>query len=545
MGACAVTICQANGNVPLKPGHTIRKATPIEEKKINNSNNPKYIGQQTEIIYDAEGRKEYYIKSSIGTYNYLGLIIDYTQPFGAAEVVYGNDNSVYIKNIISEYNPMMYVGGTYVKGTLEGNIITMPVPQTVTYLPDYGYYLNMYVLKTEDGGNSYDITDDTEFTYLVEEDGSFSLQLPADNYAIGFVRSTNDTWALYSDVMQVFTPSPYSSIEVPRNVTTTEYVMTSQGNGYNVQVGFDNNDVYIVGLCDYAPSLAVKGTLKDNKITIPQDQYVGIYTNYNIVTKIAYPNPEDMGPFDLIPDYLLGPEDEEYVLILDPVTLEIYSENPDSYFCLNASLEMVDPIVMLCDFNLSPSQNADFSGTPAAPFDLSWTDAEFSPFGFSFFQFDLPNISTENTLLMSDNLYYEIFIDGERLLFEAFEYQYPGIITPTYLIPYYFNNNSDIISFSQTQRIVGIYSDATTLGVRSIYIYDGVETQSEIMTLNIVTGEVYPGNDSGVDTTLISDVVKTEYFSLDGKKMQNPAKGIGIIRQTMADGTICTRKIVR
>lgn len=520
----------------------VRGIPPVMKKDV--ATGVSRLGQATEIIYNPEGRREYYIKSSVGTFNYLGLIVDYTQPFGAAEVVFGENDEIYLRDIIGEYNPMMYEGGSFVKGKIEEGKIVVDVPQTVSYLTDFGYYLNLYVLKTDDGGDSYYIAEDTSFNYLIKEDGSFSLDLPGEDYAIGFVRSTNDTWAFYSEVKQEYTPNRMTPVTVPENVRTQEYVMTAQGNGYNVKVGFDGDDIYIVGLCDYAPDLAVKGEIRDDKIYIAQDQYLGVYGNWNIVTKCAIKNPDDKSPFDAIPDYLLAPEAGDYVMDIDWEKRIMTSVDPDIYLCLNAALEMVDYIALLQNFTLAPSEDASYSGIPANPFGLTWVTAEDSPFGYDFIEFNLPNISIENTLLNAQNLYYSLYADGEPLLLEEYENEYYGVTEPTYNLPYYFNNNLDILCISETDRIVGIYTELTTIGVKLSYYYQEDVTESEIVTLNVLTGEVTVGEDSGVDVQPDNQIVSKEYFRMDGIKVSDPENGIYIMRTVLSNGKVVTTKVI-
>lgn len=41
-----------------------------------------------------------------------------------------------------------------------------------------------------------------------------------------------------------------------------------------------------------------------------------------------------------------------------------------------------------------------------------------------------------------------------------------------------------------------------------------------------------------------ANVVKTEIFSLSGKRLNNIQKGVNIVKETMADGTQKTHKII-
>lgn len=117
-----------------------------------------------------------------------------------------------------------------------------------------------------------------------------------------------------------------------------------------------------------------------------------------------------------------------------------------------------------------------------------------------------------------------------------------GIVTD---IPYTFRNGNDLYHYgSSTKREVGIYIEGMeTLGVQSVYKYDGTTTYSDTLTLNIETGQTeVAGIDSVIDW---KNVVNTEYFSLDGRKYDKPVKGLQLVRMTMTDGQTVTRKLIR
>lgn len=78
----------------------------------------------------------------------------------------------------------------------------------------------------------------------------------------------------------------------PADLTTTTYRMeafeTSVGKNldYQVQLGFDGNDVWIQGISEAFPESWVKGEMEGDLLIIGMDQYLGVYdlngTNYNI-----------------------------------------------------------------------------------------------------------------------------------------------------------------------------------------------------------------------------------------------------------------------
>ena len=114
------------------------------------------------------------------------------------------------------------------------------------------------------------------------------------------------------------------------------------------------------------------------------------------------------------------------------------------------------------------------------------------------------------------------------------------------LIPYLFDNNEDIFKYGPNIFDVGIYrNDFTTLGVQTVYYYEEEFTYSDIVSLNIETNEIeiIPDN-SGVDTVISDEIVSTDYYTLDGRKINRPGKGIYIRVIKDAAGRQQTDKIL-
>ena len=58
--------------------------------------------------------------------------------------------------------------------------------------------------------------------------------------------------------------------------------------------------------------------------------------------------------------------------------------------------------------------------------------------------------------------------------------------------------------------------------------------------------EYYPNyvHVSGISNVSSTNVVKTEYYSIDGKKISHPTTGIVIRRQTLSDGSVTVGKVI-
>ena len=65
-------------------------------------------------------------------------ILNTTVHGGVCNVVLGEDNTIYIKNIISQYNT-----GSWVKGTINGSTITIDFPQKAMEMSGTSYYVDL------------------------------------------------------------------------------------------------------------------------------------------------------------------------------------------------------------------------------------------------------------------------------------------------------------------------------------------------------------------------------------------------------------------
>ncbi len=192
--------------------------------------------------------------------------------------------------------------------------------------------------------------------------------------------------------------------------------------------------------------------------------------------------------------------------------------------------------------NLELHYQASAAGTPANPDNLNYSDRYFSYYGYYSFRFDIPVITENEVVLDTNCLYYRIFVDGDLIELTNEDYalgQYTSLID----VPFSFDNGGDIYAWGRNNREVGIYTDGvTTVGVQSVYKYDGLTTVSDVVTLNVRTGEI--STTVGVDS--VSDernnVIKTEYFDINGMPITHPVKGIYIERQLLDNGEIKTVK---
>lgn len=528
----------------------------------------------TEIITEVEGRSQSYLRYGDGYFPYMGLIYRYylDEEPSPSTIVYGTNGNIYFKDI------MDFGWDSYTQGTVSGSKITVQLPQTLceeTFVwAEEPYYHNLCVMTQMGEELSPDFVVDptiTEVTFTIQEDGNIVLDpLPEGKtlglmtYFIGKAYDTDDdnvtedteytlewidSWGGAADFKMVFDPIGVDLIEMPADVEPITYYVAIKGYNYPVDVAFKDNYMYIRGLGDspYISNFVVRATIEGDKAYIPQNQYVGVYKAQNemVVTKCGYR--EDF-------DVIYEPDDVSFEFTIDKDRRFLQTADNDMYLCFAYMLQFDDlGQEGLLDYynNFYILYQESFPGVPSNPFDLYAHDMFYDDYGYHNIAFQLTAISTENHILLTGNLYYSIYIDGDLEVFEYDPYgepysHYYTLPEPTSEIPFMFTNDNDIDIWSETERQVGFYYEGvSTVGVQAVYYYDDKRTVSDIVTLDLETGEVTIT--AGVDSITTGNTVESvEYYDISGRKIANPSNGLFIEKKKMSDGTSkVTKRIIR
>jgi hypothetical protein len=248
------------------------------------------------ITTPAEGEHKFYTRAGDNYYVSNQSLYIGTQS-GNVEIVECGDGTIYIKDPISTYTT-----GTWVKGTKDGNTITVPAHQPLAYNTNYATTLSLrWGLVT--AGGSISAADDhaDSFTYTI--DGNvISLQGTAiydgatDTYFMGVVWDDDDSFSGYGDASSVYTldegyePASTDPIVPPTGLATETWnikydavtsssMVTKQG---TANIGFVGNEVYVQGLFEDFPNAWVKGTIDGTDVTFSGFQFLGAYSGSNI-----------------------------------------------------------------------------------------------------------------------------------------------------------------------------------------------------------------------------------------------------------------------
>lgn len=519
-----------------------------------------------DIITEAEGREQLYSKESAGTALFNGQIQLYKDDF-PAYVVWGENDEVYVKDIISTA-----ANDTYVKGTFKDGVITFATGQVVANVPpdeelqgDMGYDIAVGIIRSEISGNKINFHYDPsfeEFTIKVGDDGKLELVLPGEpfdgenvtEYALGLFYSDDEEFVGFCDFFQSYTPEDFKIVEMPENVETEQYVFIDDFDYASlVEVAFTEDRLYIQGLNPMMPEAVVWAKLDGDKAYIYPNEYVGIYMDmFFIFTRLYTDNPDYNEKDPRSPLYIPASGDAVFTLRFENDRKSIVADTPGIYLMFQPDEEGYDnAILMLSEFALNYQDSP--TGTPANPTHLKYLTNWVYYFGYADFQFNISNYSIEGNLLDADHLYYKVLVNGEPIIFEEKEITdlmgepvvaYTGIVDRQLWVPYLFNNNEDIMKFSNNEFDVGIYvPDVKTLGIQTLYVYDNKYTYSDIVTLDVETGEE-TATPNGVETLMSANMVKTEYYTLQGIRVEHPSKGIYVKKTFYSDGKVKTDKLL-
>lgn len=515
---------------------------------------------EDDVITKAEGVTKYYNKDTAGTFVFNEEMYQYMETFPGI-AVWGEDNTVYIQDILSTM-----ATGTYVKGTVNGNKITCQLGQVLEYYPEVGYGIMLVALETdvqEDEVFFNYTTDITQFDYIISDDGNLTLSLPGrqfdgeipPQYVIGVTYTDEpDKFLGYCDYVQDWELTDNVIMEIPAGAEVEQYVYVDEYEFATlVDVATVGNSLYIRGLLNIPTPVTIMATIDGNKAYVAQNQCLGIYYDqYFLYTRVLYDNPDfDPNDDDSLP-IIWAPASATFTLNIDKENKIIEATEDGVYLSFQPEEEYYPNIAMILGkFRLTYQGSA--AGTPANPTELDFVTNRAYYNGYNEFSFMLSNHSTAGTLLNDETLFYRIFIDGEELIFEEElgidllgreKLMYKGVPGQQRFMNSLFNNADDIFIWPPNIYFIGIYVDGvSTIGVQSAYLYDNQLTYSDIVTLDVETGDVTI--ESGVETVKQSPVIKTEFFDLGGRRVQNPEKGIFVVKQTHADGTTTSTKVMR
>lgn len=278
---------------------------------------------------------------------------------------------------------------------------------------------------------------------------------------------------------------------------------------FEVFVVIDNNDVYVKGLSEYLTDGWVKGTIADGVATFPA-AYMGIFEFWGDAYELNF----DGAIFTV--------NDDASVLTA-----------PDGY-TTSVEGEVLDEFI-----NVTLTKAVAEIATPATPTITEFTEDDYG----HYVKMTIPAKDVDGNDIFAALLSYQLLIDrnGEQSVYEFTTDNYEFIEENMTVVPYNFTDYYDIDVAGKQVYIYGDdIDDWNAIGVKSIYTVGGKSREtreSEIFW--------YPLKPTAISEVNTNNVVETNYYDMQGRKVDASATGLLIMQMRMQDGTTKAIKVIR
>lgn len=526
-------------HVTILPNHSASTAQPKKAKRI--ADYPEIIDSQPEGTL-LENWSQY----ADGWYLSVDAPTQWEADGTLCQLVLGNDNSVYIKDPISNLSVDAWIKGY----KAEGDTVVFNLPQKLCigensetgeqtdcvamrmvakyYTDDKGNNFVTYIPDTKSQIVKYVMHNDT--LRMVSEDGMIlGLASVADGGWMGFGDKAHKRYKV-KDPMYA-----------PQNTDAAQsYILThtpyeDEQSHIQVRVAIEGNDIFISGLSPYYPDAWVKGTLNGNKVVFKGKQYMGvdeIHNSHDYFMPIEKEHKEmDLGGGLMVPyDSLIYTD--EVVFDFDVQSKEL---STDGNMIVSGGKEFVNSLYSYYNASMTPWDNKP--GMPATPeINTLWPYDEDA--GWGAIEFNMSSYDVDGNYLDPANLYYRIYLDDNPYVYTPDKHI--DLVEDMTDVPYLFDGNDWLVNGDI--RVTYFYrGDFTYIGVQAIYI-DKNDNNKRYESPIVWYNNEAP---AAVEEINANNAVKSVYFTdLCGRKVAHPQHGIYLRTAKKADGTVVTSKVV-
>ena len=450
--------------------------------KQNLNRAPKALGTDVPYIFDQpEGTQVFYSRSGTAYFVYIFYVLQTSFTGGVGNVVFGPNNEVYIKNIISQLTT-----NSWIEGRLDGSKITITFPFKAFDSEGEEYFVEPL---TYDAAQQWYVAA-SEKTITLDYDAATgaittpqSSPLASGDIIIGLVDS-GENWVGYADwdiEMTIVTDEP---VVAPDNLETSTYALTASGySGSLCNVGFSGDDVYIQGLHPGLPDAWVKGTIQGDKVTFKTGQYLGADEEAGYHLYLMSSTVETAWD-DYYEEYV-----ETYTLSDDDITFNYDAATKtltnSSTFLINAGKDEAYFVSAFTGAEIKPF--VEVAATPAAPEWIDLYEGGYSyydyGYGWGYMYFDIPCSDVDGNFILPEKLSYAIWtkVNGEEKQLVLSPDDYVNLDEVMEEIPYDFTENWDIEKDGTSRYVYYYVIGPEEFGIQTIYRGGGEEHRSEIV----------------------------------------------------------------
>ena len=518
---------------------------PLAAKKINPfksavKQSVTRAGEDFNIITEApEGRTEVYSLSGLAYYSFWGYIMGVSHEGTLGQIVYCDDNTVYIKNPISQF-----ATNSYIKGTIDGDEITVKLPQPI-YQEDYDGEVYNYQIERlaysedEEGGWYYRDENSSEVKFTLRNDSVIWAEDTLGDVMLGLCDDTGE-WMGYGDYNMVYSKVTDTVVEAPADMTCEDWVLKANDDGHFVKVGFSGKDVYVGGIYETMPDAFVKGTIDGDKVVFKSGQYLGPDESLNCHAYFVTGGSEMVWD-DVYMEWYSSPyltEQIELSYDAEAKTMIADSKN-DSTMFINSGKAHIYYIEAFDAPEFRYQAPIEGAVKPATPEFLSLSPYD-EYYGYGYIDFIVPKFDVDGRMLDTDKMHYNLFIDDE--LFTFYPDEYIALTEEMTNVPYDFTDSYDIYD-NGTEKMIYFYTTGfEKIGVRSTYTADNGESKDSEIAWYYVNGGTVGINAAEAGAKGVKSVV---YTDLSGRRVAKPVRGIYIKTEVYDDGTQKSVKMLR
>ena len=393
----------------------------------------------------ATGEQWYIADGSLNVYGNNGWT-DYTDNARTITVIFA-DNKVYIQGLAYWFE------SAWIVGDLDGTTVTFPYS---TFVGEDDYGAEFFV-----GTNDIQTACPIVFTYD-EEAGTLTSQT---TYMAEATEDGGMSWYTYYDnlVLSKTAPEPDVVVEAPADLVTEEWIFTAKDLSFDddnnpvyedvsmpgIKVGFDGDDVYVQGLCQYLPEAWVKGVRNGNEVTFTTGQFFGEYSSFYGSYKMYFVGYGADGISDIT--FTMNADENEL--------------SSSDWWILNGKKSAINYFNIFTEPVLTKVK--EMAAMPALP-EVTAVNLTGS---YPSITLNVPTVDENDNPMLTGKLYYKVYTDVDGVIseYECTTADYSEIQENMIEIPYSFSDDWDIYPGGSPLYVYGDVQNWDRVGVQSIY----------------------------------------------------------------------------